>query len=89
MMEVEIYTVRNCGKCKEVKTYLDEKKISFKEVDMSIGGIPELQVMKKAFKEFGLKTYPVTVVKHGDKQHFLEGFIKEEFDGMFPSNYDQ
>ena len=80
-MEVDIYTVRNCIKCKEVKAYLSSKGIGFIEHDMGIGGRPELQAMKKYFKEVGLKTYPVTIVL--DKKAILQGFDKKEFDEVF------
>jgi glutaredoxin len=82
-MEVEIYTVRNCAKCKEVKKYLEEKGVGFKELDMSIGGIPELQQKKKEFKSMGLTTYPVTLIKDEGGVIPLESFNKEEFDKVF------
>ncbi|MBE3093602.1 MAG: glutaredoxin family protein [Actinobacteria bacterium] len=80
-MEVEIYTVKNCGDCKKIMQYLNNKKIVYTEHDMGIGGRPELQQMKKQFKEMGLKTYPVTIIK--DKKVILQGFKQEEFDKAF------
>ena len=82
-MEIEIYTVRNCGNCKKVKAYLDEKRVQYKEINMGVGGIPELQQKKKEFKSMGITTYPVTLIKEEGGILPLEGFHKEEFDRLF------
>lgn len=84
-MEVEVHTIRNCGHCKEAKAYLTKKGISFKEIDMSQGGVSEIQEKKRWFKEMGLKTYPVTIIYDNisDKNGILQGFNKEDFDEVF------
>lgn len=82
-MEVEIYIIKNCKDCEKVKQYLNNKRIVYLMHDMGVGGIPELQQMKKKFKEMGLKTYPVTLIKDEGGIIPLEGFDEEEFDRMF------
>ena len=82
-MEVEIYTVKNCGDCKKIRQYLNDNRIVFIEHDMGIGGRPELQQMKKKFKEMGLKTYPVTLIKNEGGIIPLEGFDEKEFNRIF------
>ena len=85
-MNVQVYTVKNCSVCKQVKEYLNQKKILFKEVDMSQGGIPELQQMKRLFKQLGLKSYPVTLIQ--ETQTILQGFDKKEYDKVFGNESD-
>jgi glutaredoxin len=77
---IEVYTMRNCEHCKQAKQYLQSKGVSFKEVDMSIGGNPETQHIKKRFKEMGLKSYPV--IAKGRKV-LLSGFDRKEYDMLF------
>lgn len=84
-MEVEVYTIKNCKYCKEAKAYLTKKKIEFKEIDMSHGGVKEVQEKKRWFKEMGLKTYPVTIISNhsSGKNGILQGFNREDFDEVF------
>jgi len=80
-MEVEVYTVKDCVNCSLAKMYLKEKSIPFTEFHMEVGGSPELQQKKKWFKEIGLETYPVTIVR--DKNKILQGFNEDEFKEVF------
>jgi len=79
-MKIEMYTIKNCSNCKKAKEWLNKKGIPFKEVDMSIGGVTEVQQKKKWFKEIGLKTYHVILI---DNKKTLQGFDEEEFRKAF------
>lgn len=79
-MNIVIYTIKNCSSCKQAKEYLLKHGVEFTEIDMSIGGIKEVQQMKKQFKEWGLKVYPVILI---DKKVILQGYDKKEFEEVF------
>jgi len=76
---IDIYTIKNCSKCQKVKEFLNKMKLVYIEHDMGQGGNPELQQMKKQFKELGLKTYPVTI----SGKIILQGFDEKEFEEAF------
>ena len=73
--------MKNCEKCQKAKEFLSKKGLEYIEHDMGQGGRPELQQMKKQFKEWGLKTYPVTIVN--GKKIILQGFDEKEFEEVF------
>ena len=86
---IDIYTIKNCSKCQKVKEFLNKMKLVYIEHDMGQGGNPELQQMKKQFKEWGLKTYPVTIVEDDwqfdkyKRKKILQGFDEKEFEEAF------
>ena len=83
-MEVELYTKKDCKYCGKAKEYFKKKKIPIKEIDLSVGGNPEIIRMKKKFKEMGITTLPITVVKDssGGELVFPE-FDEEKFNQVF------
>ncbi len=48
-MEYKLFTYPNCSKCSEVKKYLKEKNMSYKEINAGLGE------GKKMFQEFYAK----------------------------------
>jgi len=86
-MNVEVYSIKNCVYCNLVKMFLKENNIPFKEFHMEIGGDVFLQEKKKWFKEIGLKTYPVTIIR--DTNTILQGFEENQFKEVFLNEKDE
>jgi len=56
---ITLYYKPGCKYCDEAEKFLLDKNIDFEKVDMSIGGNPDIQELKREFKKNGFRTLPV------------------------------
>jgi glutaredoxin len=82
-MNIIMYTTKGCSCCEKAKQYLNDKHITYNTVDLSIGGNPDIQSMKRKFMEWGLRDLPITII---DDCRIIEGFVKAKFDKTFNEN---
>ena len=78
--EVTIYTTPECGISHQVREFLEQKGITYKEVDLS--GCPDL-VEKLCKKADGRKTSPMIAIGDeiiaGFEPHTLQTLLHERF----------
>lgn len=70
MNMIKILTKDNCGKCKELKEYLNSRNISYKSINLSA---KENRTSRKYYRDMGYKLLPVI---EGDGWA-VDGFNKE------------
>ncbi|WP_448589382.1 glutaredoxin family protein [Thermodesulfobium sp.] len=67
--EVIIYTSPGCPDCAAVKSWLKKNNIHYSEIDITLPGKAE-----EAYKRFGVRIAPITVVK----DQFFYGTFKDQ-----------
>lgn len=69
-LKVSIYTTNTCAYCKQVKAYLDQKKIEYTTINLD--DHPERQ--KEAYELSGVFSVPVTLIEKDDEKTVVIGF---------------
>lgn len=72
MPEIKVYSTPICKYCKEVKSYLDEKKLAYDSIDVS----KNPDDMAKMIELSGRRTVPVTVIG----EHVVLGWDQKAID---------
>jgi len=75
-MKIKIYSTPTCGYCKLLKQYLDEKKISYEEVDVS----SDVKQQEEMIKKTNQQGVPVTIIEDEGKEEIIIGFDKNKID---------
>lgn len=73
MKRVSLYSMANCPHCKTAKQYLQQNKITFREVDV------KSPAGQKEFAKTGYRGVPI--LKIGDQ--FLNGFSVKGFNALY------
>ncbi|MFC1622403.1 glutaredoxin family protein [Patescibacteria group bacterium] len=76
MPKIKIYSTQFCGYCKLLKQYLEEKKISFVEVNVSQDETAQKEMITKS----GQQGVPVTIIENDGKEEIIVGFDKNKID---------
>jgi glutaredoxin 3 len=77
MKEITIYSTPTCPYCVMAKRYLDDHKISYKEVDVS----QDQKAAKDMQEKSGQLGVPVVIIKlDKDKEEVITGFDKDKID---------
>lgn len=76
MPKVTVYSTPTCPFCKMEKSYLKEKHIDFKDIDVS----HDHQAAHAMVEKSGQMGVPVTVVEEEGKEHIIVGFDQPALD---------
>jgi glutaredoxin-like YruB-family protein len=77
-MNIKIYSTPTCGYCKLLKQYLDEKNISYTDIDVMADQTQAEEMVKKT----GQQGVPVTIIEKNGKEEIIIGFDKTKIDKL-------
>lgn len=73
MPSIKIYSTPTCVYCKMIKSYLDEKKVEYQDIDVSVDQAAGQEMVEKS----GQMGVPVSIITTDDnKEEIIVGFDK-------------
>jgi glutaredoxin len=73
---VSVFNTPGCSYCHALMDYLDSKNIDYVSIDLTREPDKAQEMMQKS----GQTGVPVTIIKIGDQEKVIVGFVKEDID---------
>lgn len=75
-VEVKVFSMENCAGCTTVKNILEQKGISYHEIDVM--NVKNMELAQK----FGVRSVPTTIIALGGVEHVFTGSSKAVIDSI-------